>query len=212
MMTITIDTLRTLFVELNKQFFDNELPMPAFEFMRSKTICGQCNYTRKVIRISTFWDWNEAHLRHTMCHEMIHWWQYQNDLFGRRDRGHGYYFKKKAFEIYRKDNSLNILRCHDKVDGEMLNLKASTAKATEHRLYIFTDIYNRKCGVCVNTSNEAKIKHCATGNNLNGKFYTYTGKVSLSLPTPRGAIGGSMSYGLIPKEKWEEIQQYLIAE
>lgn len=113
-MIITINEIKEQFNKWNGIIFNNELPIPAFELMQTKTILGQFrhrnigpNTSGYTIRISTFYDRPLEFYVDTIVHEMLH---YYIKFKGIKDTSsHGKIWKQKAAEISKKYN-LTITR------------------------------------------------------------------------------------------------------
>ena len=82
-MEITTEYLAEIFREYNKQYFDDELPLPRFALLKSyrtlgffscKKIIGRRQLKGARIDISCRFDWDEGTLRNVMVHEMIHYY------------------------------------------------------------------------------------------------------------------------------------------
>lgn len=209
-MVITLSLIADLHKELNAKFFNNELTTPNFGFAKSRTFCGQFRYSERLLRISTLYNWTIGHLRHTVCHEMIHQWQYENSKFSdrHRDRGHGYWFQYKAREIHRIDPSINIQRCHNMTAYDhVLKAEAKSSTAKNGKILVFT-YQGRRGAVKVTPNNAIRIKRF--GERYDGKYYTYEGIALANIPTPKSSAS-TMKFHHITNKEWEEIQPHLKA-
>lgn len=210
MMTITLSLIADLHKELNAKFFNNELTTPNFGFAKSRTFCGQFCYSKRLLRISTLYNWSMEHLRHTVCHEMIHQRQKEMGKFGdwHRDRGHGYWFQYKAREIHRIDPSINIQRCHNMTayDHE-LKAEAKASTAMSGKILIFT-YEGRRGAVKVTPNNATRIKWFE--QKYDGKYYAYEGIALANVPTPK-SNARTMTFHCVTNKEWEEIQPHLKA-
>ena len=77
------ETLKALFTQFNREYFNGELPEPRLLLSRSRTRLGSMAYKRKrswgrvrnsdyTIRISTYYDCGEREWQNVLLHEMIH--------------------------------------------------------------------------------------------------------------------------------------------
>ena len=83
-MNLTAQYLRERFRQLNRQYFDNQLPEPRLMVSRSRTMLGQfsCRRRRKAlfttelsaltIRVSEYYEQTGDEIDDTLLHEMIH--------------------------------------------------------------------------------------------------------------------------------------------
>lgn len=113
-MIIGLSEIRNQFDKWNETIFNNELPVPAFELMQTKSLLGQFKW-RKIagdkmgytIRISVFYDRPLDAYIDTIVHEMLH---YYIKYKGIKDTSsHGRVWKRMAAEISNKYN-LTITR------------------------------------------------------------------------------------------------------
>ena len=109
-MNITKDTLKKLFKEYNKKYFNNELTVCAMHYYNIGDCFGR--YISKKdkngnvkgnIWITTNVDWTENTLKCVLIHEMIHHYidtvekKKFDGLFG-----HGFFFRRKMNKINKK--------------------------------------------------------------------------------------------------------------
>ena len=151
-MIITIDEIKSVFDEYNKKAFNNELPLPMFELMETKSLLGQFRTRRimgekvYIIRISKYFDRAFEGYRNTIVHEMLH---YYIRFKGIKDSSsHGYQWKKYAAQLNNKFPELKIQRCSD-VQGGISNEVAEKK-------------FRNKIG---------KFEYVAIGRFANGKMY-----------------------------------------
>lgn len=153
-MTITIKEIGEQFDKWNKTIFNNELPVPTFELMQTKSLLGQFKW-RKIgrdqmgymIRISTFYDRPMASYIDTIVHEMLH---YYIKFKGIKDTSsHGREWKSMAAKISRK-YGLTITRTNPAgggVSNAVLEKKVNKDKKFE---YVFVcKMNNRRYGAAV---------------------------------------------------------------
>ncbi len=153
-MIITIPEIEQQFDKWNGIIFNNELPKPHFELMRTKRLLGQfCQrkvlgeYTYK-IRISVFYDRPIESYIDTIVHEMLH---YYIEYKGIKDTSsHGRVWKQMAYDISRKHN-LTITRTNPAGGGiskEVLEKKINKGKTFEY-VFVCKMKYGRYgAGVC----------------------------------------------------------------
>ena len=111
-MIATVPFIKKTFIEFNKKFFNNELPMVNFKISRTKRSLGDYSPTENRIRVSGLYDNSKTDIENTILHEMCHHWQYVN--YGYCD--HGYSFYKIAEKINKIDPAMHIARCGDNKD------------------------------------------------------------------------------------------------
>lgn len=131
---MTQEVLRDWFNEYNALYFNNELPMPKFQFSNARSFYGQfySNYGKPWIKMSLHFDRSEHDERQTFIHEMIHEWQWVHHYTD----VHGYSFKMKAQEINRK-GGWNIKRCSDGNGAEVVS-GMEKGKECATKTYLFT--------------------------------------------------------------------------
>jgi len=129
---VSVAHIKELYTEFNAKFFNNELPSAdSIRFaVMSLSPVGQAWDRRSVgrgiwLRISSRYDLTEPQLRNTVCHEMVHIWQYVTD---RRDH-HGYWFKRKAAEIRAIDGGMIIERVYNPANEGKLVVKSDGVKS-----------------------------------------------------------------------------------
>lgn len=74
-MEITTKILKERFIEYNKRYFDDKLPMVDFRRHRTGNPCARLNTPNNgnlSISFSTVYNWNDKLIRDTLIHEMIH--------------------------------------------------------------------------------------------------------------------------------------------
>jgi len=113
-MIVTIDDIAYYFNYCNREFFNNELPVPGFEVLHSYRYCAYFHADRAwndedisnpIIYISDYWNYSKKLVINLMCHEMIHYYLALNhiDMKGT----HGKEFKKMARKL-NKQHKLHI--------------------------------------------------------------------------------------------------------
>lgn len=114
-----------------------------FEFMKSKNTLGQCNYSRKVVRLSESYVLNNSEelVTDTILHELAHVFDYH--VYG--NRGHGYTWKSVCREVGAKPQ-----RCKGKDDG-LVSPKGKWVLRHKDTKEVYRD-YHRKPS--------AAIRHC----------------------------------------------------
>ena len=118
MSTIVIskNNISKLFFQYNRQFFENQLLIPAFGILHSKIVYGQfrtkydkrkkMGYSPQLL-ISKEIEWTEDGLRDVVVHEMVHLYVWQKTNINRnRHRG---LFKKKCDEL-KKEYGIDVRR------------------------------------------------------------------------------------------------------
>jgi len=138
-MTITINEIKEQFNKWNKTIFNDELPVPSFELMQTKSLLGQFKWQRigyvgvgYTIRISTFFDRPFESYVNTIVHEMLHYYIKYKDI--KDTSSHGREWKRMAAEINRK-HGLNIKRTNPAGGGvseAVLEKKANKNKKFEY--------------------------------------------------------------------------------
>lgn len=90
-----------IFDKYNVLYFENSLPKPSFDFMRTKKAVGRFTCTRLYgyriinpkIKLSTYYNFdNEAELTDIVLHEMIHYYIAYNNIWD--NNPHGVTFRK----------------------------------------------------------------------------------------------------------------------
>lgn len=74
-MEITTKILKERFIEYNKRYFDEKLPMVDFRRHRTGNPVARLNTPNNgnlSISFSTVYNWNDKLIRDTLIHEMIH--------------------------------------------------------------------------------------------------------------------------------------------
>lgn len=139
---ITLEQVKKEFSIWNKKAFNNELPTPVFEIMKTRSYHGQYCYRaygpiKHKIRISVYYDRPYEMYLNTLVHEMIHYWV---RIKGIRDRSHGIAWQNKAAEINRKYPELRgISRCNSacgEVSSEVLQERSMKKKTPEYVMLI----------------------------------------------------------------------------
>ena len=84
-MQLTKSELKRMHTEYNQMYFDGQLSMPEFYFLRNKRPYGRYSAGKNAhIGISAFRkDWSEGFLKDVLIHEMIHQYVYER-LYGSR--------------------------------------------------------------------------------------------------------------------------------
>lgn len=108
-MEITEEILEKKFREYNKEYFNNELPIPKFGLLKSYLTCGRFTCKKLIgkrrmkgqrLEISCYFDWDEYELKNVIIHEMIHYYlgfkHIDNDIT------HGEEFQKMSKEFNKK--------------------------------------------------------------------------------------------------------------
>ena len=158
-MIITIEEIKNVFNEYNAKAFDNELPMPRFELMSTKSLLGQLKRNRVLgemcytIRISTYYDRAFEGFRNTIVHEMLH---YYIRFKGIKDTSsHGRIWKTRAAELNRNFPELQIQRCSD-VQGDISDvIKEKKSENGNKYEYVALCIFEDKMPyACVIPSNK----------------------------------------------------------
>ena len=107
-MSITIPQIKEQFNIWNKKIFNNELPVPNFELMQTKSLLGQ--YRRRkvmgetvhIIRISIYYDRPMDSYINTIVHEMLHYYIRYKGI--KDTSSHGREWKRMAAQISDKFN------------------------------------------------------------------------------------------------------------
>lgn len=82
-MVATIDEITKLFRKYNAAIFNNELPLPQFQLLKSFRICGRFSCKKPIgkrrlkgqrIEISCYYEWQEEELVNVLLHEMLHYY------------------------------------------------------------------------------------------------------------------------------------------
>lgn len=133
---LSVAYVASAFAKYNKMYFGGNLPTPSFEISHGKSALGDCNYFRKRIRISDYYNRPQRDIDNTIIHEMIHWYIFVNSI---KDNGHhGYHFNRIAAEINEK-GGWNIARTSSVANCSL----SDRAKMKEERLS------NKEFYVCV---------------------------------------------------------------
>lgn len=113
-MELTIELLEEKFDEYNDLYFDGELPTPKLGLHKSFRKYGEFTYTRfnekcnlrnATITMSSYYDWDESHLRDILVHEMLH---FKIERSKQRDKDmHGTTFLNEAKRL-NEEFGLNI--------------------------------------------------------------------------------------------------------
>lgn len=166
-MIATLGFLKEKFEYYNNLIFQNELPIPAFELMKTKHTLGQFEKCLRLtpfgngkqpkyyIRLSTYFDRPINDLCETVVHEMVHMWIAVNNI---RDNGsHGKQWQKKANEINKK-YGFTISRCSsvDNCDINPIFLKKLEAKPIMMFAYLKN---NRWFTFATSVENSTKYKN-----------------------------------------------------
>jgi len=122
--------LTNIFKNFNKDYFNNELPLPHFEITNMKSYLGRFEFDKcysiskeSCIKISTFYKYNEHELEAVMIHEMVHSWQWVHNRFD----GHRDAFKRKASEInFKTHYKYKISRLTELSDETILRSRPQT--------------------------------------------------------------------------------------
>ena len=118
-MEITEQIIEQKFREYNKEFFNDELPLPKFGLLKSYITCGYFSCKKIIgkrklrgqrLDISAYYDWDEDDLKNVIVHEMIHYYLAHKHIDV--ELTHGDAFMEMANELNRKYN----LRISKKVD------------------------------------------------------------------------------------------------
>ena len=113
-MEITKQFLTEKFREFNRDYFDNEIPLTGFGFLKGKSVLGVYSRGTKTIKITTYYKNITQHdVEEILIHEMVHAWQHAT---GKLDRGahhhHGDIFYAKANQVNMKSmGKYHISRC-----------------------------------------------------------------------------------------------------
>ena len=99
-----IKNLKQFYKQFNDDIFQNELPSVKIKFSRTIpcyalfTVFEDCNYYVKgpIIYINPIYNKNRSDFLDTLLHEMIHVWQWCNNL----ELNHGKEFNKWCDNIY----------------------------------------------------------------------------------------------------------------
>ena len=112
-----LPNLERIFDELNKMFFDNSLPPIPLKYasLTGSTGIFEFRYKREGykyvdteivgIKINKKYILDEQTIKNVLCHEMIHYWCYQQGLF---KEGHGFRFRDKMNEINSKNKGVVV--------------------------------------------------------------------------------------------------------
>ena len=113
-MEITVELIEKKFREYNKEYFNNELPLPKFGLLESYMTCGYFSCKKIIgkrrlkgqrLDISVYYDWEENALRDVIVHEMIHYYLAYKHIDN--ELTHGDAFKEMATDFNNK-YSMNI--------------------------------------------------------------------------------------------------------
>lgn len=160
-MFITTSYLKESFKKYNELYFDNELPMPD-EFKVGRGVrrlgCfqtkGRFPFQKTAIMVSQYNGLRtQADIDHTLIHEMIHLWQWNNHY----GDTHGKSFKKKAWDIHIKSKGVfNISATHRGVRLEATANASNLPEVASPKTINVFALYNKKLNVymmvaCANT-------------------------------------------------------------
>lgn len=148
-MFITTSYLKESFKKYNELYFDNELPMPdTFKIGRGvrRLGCfstkGRFPFQETSIMVSQYNGLRtQADIDHTLIHEMIHLWQWNNHY----GDTHGKSFKKKAWDIHIKSKGVfNISTTHRGVRLEATANASNLPEITSPKTINVFAVYNKK--------------------------------------------------------------------
>lgn len=143
-MIVDIQWIRRNYIQFNKEFFNNELPMINFKVNMAKKTWGYASYTYSRVKkemynlcitLSNYYDSPEDIKQGTLLHEMIHIYDYVKNTNthyytseGRSIRGydaHGYWFQQYANKINKASKyriAIHVQR--DEIEASVYSEKA----------------------------------------------------------------------------------------
>ena len=108
-MELTEKNMKELFIECNRLYFNNRLPLPKFGIMESYKALGGIWFNKrsektKVLRgqtiyFSKYYVFDDNLARNVMVHEMIHYFLAQKNIVRDGDPDHGKVFMEMAEKI-----------------------------------------------------------------------------------------------------------------
>lgn len=143
--TSSSNFLYKAFDELNKEFFNGELPKIEMKWSNSRKACGQYFFkynldgteTPNFIKISKFWIQEKINLYNVILHEMIHYYLSIHNL-AKNERSHGPSFLKMMFDFNRRQSQYRV-SIYTKVDSKNISNQNKT-----YHLLVATNTLNRK--------------------------------------------------------------------
>lgn len=107
-MELTVESIKLNFQRFNAEFFENKLPTPQFEIIRTTKMLGHCQMTRRTafsqttykIGITKAFKLSSYSLKCVLLHEMIHLYLYVK--YPTKNMKHNSFFMAKAKEISEK--------------------------------------------------------------------------------------------------------------
>ena len=162
---MTIEHITQLFKEWNAKAFNNELPLPHFSIINTKTTLGRfC--TRNVlgetiyrIEITNYFDRTLQDYIDTIVHEMIHYYIRYKDI--KDTSSHGKEFKRMAKELNGKFG-LHIKRCNPVHGGVSdRNIEKQRDRKTSFEYALIAKMNDNRCFASV-----IPFTHLTTFNNM----------------------------------------------
>lgn len=162
-MELTYSFLQEKFMEFNKRFFANELPIIPIHINRTRRQFGAYHFSRDYFRketpdkitISNYYDRTEKEYCETLIHEMIHYFMSIKNI-DRNGDPHGYYFIRMAKEISNK-SEYNI-SIHSSSEGK---ISRAAKRGKQHVFVVFE--YKGKTYV-------SKVARTMTQDKISSKF------------------------------------------
>lgn len=144
------------FTEFNRRMFAGRLPAIRFELSEAKTFLGQYEHkgNERLIKLSTFYDLQEAELEDIIIHEMIHYFIAYNGL--KDTSSHGDIFRALMESINAAHNRRIAIR--HKISEPLPQATNRTIRAKWH-VIAAVYMHNGSCGLKVLPRVLPKIKY-----------------------------------------------------